>query len=136
LRTEIGSTQLDDFSDLPASVRFFAGGDTSVRGYAFESLGPTETVVVDGVEKTEVVGGNNLLVNSIEYDYLFKDTKWAAAIFFDAGNAANDTEIDVKRGAGVGARWISPIGPIRIDVAKALDGDEDWRLHITMGPDL
>jgi translocation and assembly module TamA len=136
LRSEIGTTQLEDFSDLPASVRFFAGGDTSVRGYDFESLGPTETVVVDGVEKTEVVGGNNLLVNSIEYDYLFKDSKWAAAIFFDAGNAANDTEIDVKRGAGVGARWISPIGPIRIDVAKALDGDEGWRLHITMGPDL
>lgn len=136
LRSEIGTTQLEDFSELPASVRFFAGGDTSVRGYDFESLGPTETVVVDGVEKTEVVGGNNLLVNSIEYDYLFKDSKWAAAIFFDAGNAANDTEIDVKRGAGVGARWISPIGPIRIDVAKALDGNEGWRLHITMGPDL
>lgn len=137
LRSEIGSTQLDDFSDLPASVRFFAGGDTSVRGYAYESLGPTETVVgSDGVAKEVVVGGNNLLVNSIEYDYLFKDTKWAAAIFFDAGNAANDTDIEVKRGAGVGARWISPIGPIRMDVAKALDGDEGWRLHITMGPDL
>lgn len=136
-RSEIGTTQLDDFSDLPASVRFFAGGDTSVRGYAYESLGPTETVVgSDGVAKEVVVGGNNLLVNSIEYDYLFKDTKWAAAIFFDAGNAADDTEIEVKRGAGVGARWISPIGPIRIDVAKALDGDEGWRLHITMGPDL
>jgi translocation and assembly module TamA len=135
-RSEIGSTQLDDFSDLPASVRFFAGGDTSVRGYAYESLGPTEKVEVDGEMKDVVVGGNNLLVNSIEYDYLFKDTKWAAAIFFDAGNAANDTDIEVKRGAGVGARWISPIGPIRMDVAKALDGDEGWRLHITMGPDL
>lgn len=132
LRTEIGSTQLDDFSVLPASVRFYAGGDSSVRGYDYESLGPTE--MIDG--KEVVVGGNNLLVNSIEYDYLFKDTKWAAAVFFDAGNAANDTDIDVKRGAGIGARWISPIGPIRMDVAKALDGDKGWRLHITMGPDL
>lgn len=132
LRTEIGSTQLDDFSELPASVRFYAGGDASVRGYDYESLGPTETI--DG--KEVVVGGNNLLVNSIEYDYLFADSKWAVAAFFDAGNAANDTEIDVKRGAGLGARWISPIGPIRLDVAKALDGDEGWRLHITMGPDL
>ena len=132
LRTELGSTQLKDFSELPASVRFYAGGDSSVRGYDYESLGPTETIEGEEV----VVGGNNLLVNSIEYDYLFKDTKWAAAVFFDAGNAANDTEIDVMRGAGVGARWISPIGPIRIDVAKALDGDEGWRLHISMGPDL
>ena len=137
LRTELGTTQLDDFSELPASVRYFAGGDTSVRGYAYESLGPTETVEQpDGTTKEVVVGGNNLVVNSIEYDYLFKDTKWAAAVFFDAGNAANDREIDVKRGAGVGARWISPIGPIRLDVAKALDGDKGWRLHITMGPDL
>lgn len=137
LRTEIGSTQLEDFSELPASVRFFAGGDTSVRGYAYESLGPTRTVTLpDGTTKVEVIGGNNLLVSSIEFDHLFKDTKWAGAAFFDVGNAADDSDIDLMRGAGVGARWISPIGPIRIDVAKALDGDKSWRLHITMGPDL
>jgi translocation and assembly module TamA len=141
LRSEIGTTQLEDFSELPASVRFFAGGDTSVRGYAYESLGPTQkdangNDVLDKNGNKVVVGGNNLLVNSIEYDYLFKDSKWAAAVFFDAGNAADDSKIEVKRGVGVGARWISPIGPIRMDVAKALDGDEGWRLHITMGPDL
>ncbi|HSC68800.1 MAG TPA: autotransporter assembly complex family protein [Cellvibrio sp.] len=141
LRSEIGTTQLDEFSELPASVRFFAGGDASVRGYAYESLGPTQkdadgNEVLDKDGNKVVIGGNNLFVNSIEYDYLFKDTKWAAAVFFDAGNAADDTDIEVKRGAGVGARWISPIGPIRLDVAKALDGDEGWRLHITMGPDL
>lgn len=140
-RSEFGTTQLDDFSELPASVRFFAGGDTSVRGYAYESLGPTQkdadgNDVLDEDGNKIVIGGDNLLVTSIEYDYLFKDTKWAAAVFFDAGNAANGTEIDVMRGAGIGARWISPIGPIRMDVAKALDGDEGWRLHITMGPDL
>ncbi|WP_435783840.1 autotransporter assembly complex protein TamA [Cellvibrio sp.] len=137
LRSEIGLTEVSEFSKLPASVRFFAGGDSSVRGYDYQSLGPTEQQVdKNGVSKTVVVGGNNLLVNSIEYDYLFKDTKWAAAVFFDAGNAADDSHIDVKRGAGVGGRWISPIGPIRLDVAKALDGDKGWRLHITMGPDL
>jgi len=112
-----------------------------VRGYGYESLGPTQkdadgNEVLDKNGNKIVVGGNNLFVNSIEYDYLFEDTKWAAAVFFDAGNAANDTKIDVKRGVGAGARWISPIGPIRVDVAKALDGDEGWRLHITMGPDL
>jgi translocation and assembly module TamA len=140
LRSELGTTQLDDFSELPASVRFFAGGDASVRGYDYKSLGPTRNDFVGPLENPkvaeEVIGGNNLLVNSIEYDYRFEDSKWAAAVFFDAGNAANDTDIKVKRGAGVGARWISPIGPIRVDVAKALDGDEGWRLHISMGPDL
>ncbi len=133
LRSELGTTQLGDIDVLPASVLFFAGGDASVRGYAYESLGPTE---LNDEGKEVVVGGNNLLVNSIEYDYLFEDTKWAAAVFFDAGNAAKNTDIDLMRGAGLGARWISPIGPIRLDVAKALDGDKGWRLHITMGPDL
>jgi translocation and assembly module TamA len=142
LRSEVGTTQLDDFSELPASVRFFAGGDASVRGYDYKSLGPRRdfSKFIGPLENPklaqEVIGGNNLLVNSIEYDYRFEDSNWAAAAFFDAGNAANDTNIDVKRGAGVGARWISPIGPIRIDVAKALDGDEGVRLHISMGPDL
>ncbi len=140
LRSELGTTQLDDFSELPASVRFFAGGDASVRGYDYKSLGPTRNDFVGPLENPEVadevIGGNNLLVNSIEYDYRFEDSKWVAAVFFDAGNAANDTDIKVMRGAGVGARWISPIGPIRMDVAKALDGDEGWRLHISMGPDL
>lgn len=104
LRSEVGATKIDNFKDLPASVRFFAGGDASVRGYAYESLGPTN-------DAGEVIGGNNLLVNSIEYDYLFKDSKWAAAAFFDAGNAVDDTHIEVKRGAGLGARWISSDWP-------------------------
>lgn len=144
LRTELGLTETDNADQLPASVRFFAGGDASVRGYEYKSLGPTRSTVdknfngplenSDAAE--EVIGGNNLLVTSIEYDYRFEDSKWVAAVFFDAGNAADNTDIDVKRGAGVGARWISPIGPIRIDVARALDSDEGWRVHISMGPDL
>ena len=141
LRSELGTTRLDDFSELPASVRFFAGGDSSVRGYDYESLGPmwgdyNSGPFEDPKMGQRVIGGKNLLVNSIEYDYRFEDSKWAAAVFFDAGNATNDTNIKFMRGAGVGARWISPIGPIRMDLAKALDGDKGWRLHITMGPDL
>ena len=59
------------------------------------------------------------------------------AAFFDIGNAADELEnVDFQRGAGLGIRWISPIGPVRLDVAKALDGDEGWRVHISMGPDL
>lgn len=144
LRSELGVTETDNTDQLPASVRFFAGGEASVRGYEYKSLGPTRNTlshnVVGPVEnpaaQKEVIGGNNLLVTSIEYDYRLEDSKWVAAVFFDAGNAADDTNIDIRRGTGVGARWISPIGPIRIDVAKALDGDKGWRLHISMGPDL
>jgi translocation and assembly module TamA len=145
LRAELGVTETDNVAQLPASVRFFAGGDASVRGYEYKSLGPTQTVsdadnfigpVEELNEVTEVIGGNNLLVTSIEYDYRFEDSNWVAAAFFDQGNAADDTKIDVKRGAGVGVRWISPIGPIRLDVARALDDKKSWMLHISMGPDL
>lgn len=130
LRTELGTTSTVDFDVLPASVRFFAGGDQSVRGYGYESLGPTN-------DEGKVIGGKHLLVTSIEYDYRFQDSDWVVAAFLDAGNAADQLEnVDFQRGTGLGIRWISPIGPIRLDLAKALDGDQGWRVHISMGPDL
>lgn len=139
-RTEVGLTKIaGDINDLPASVRFFAGGDNSVRGYEYKSLGPQEPYDDDNNPDTplkqKVVGGNNLLVGSIEYDYRFKGN-WAAAAFYDLGNAANDTHWQLKRGVGLGIRYISPIGPVRVDVARALDEPKGWALHISMGPDL
>lgn len=144
LRAELGATETGEFGQLPASMRFFAGGDASVRGYEYKSLGPTRGAadkdfvgpVADAAAASEVIGGNNLLVSSIEYDYRFDESNWVAAVFYDQGNAANDSNIEVKRGVGAGVRWISPIGPIRIDVAKALDGEQGWMWHISMGPDL
>lgn len=144
LRAELGVTETDKVDQLPASVRFFAGGDASVRGYEYKSLGPTRNTLGDDFvgpledpkAAEEVIGGNNLLVTSIEYDYRFEDSNWVAAVFYDQGNAADDTDIDFKRSAGVGVRWISPIGPIRIDVARALDDEKSWMWHISMGPDL
>lgn len=132
LRGELGMTEVDELTSLPASVRFFAGGDASVRGYDYQSLGPKKTLD-DGSE--EVEGGNNLLVTSIEYDYLIRP-KWAVAAFYDQGNAGNNFDFDIARGVGLGVRWISPIGPVRIDVAKALDEGRGWALHLSMGPDL
>jgi translocation and assembly module TamA len=127
LRTEVGVTDVNDFGRLPASLRFFAGGATSVRGYDYESLGPKEN--------DKVVGGNNLWVNTLEYDYKFLPS-WAVAVFVDAGNAADDFNLELKRGAGMGLRWISPVGPVRLDVARGLDDPKGWNLHISMGPDL
>jgi translocation and assembly module TamA len=144
VRGEIGLTDVNGVQELPKSVRYFAGGGNSVRGYDYESLGPIEQVMgrdekplkdADGNTVNEVVGGKNLLVSSIEYDYQFRPS-WAAAVFFDVGNAAKDYNFDLKRGAGIGLRWISPIGPVRIDVARGLDDLKAWNLHISMGPDL
>ena len=144
VRGEIGLTDVNGVQELPKSVRYFAGGGNSVRGYDYESLGPTEQVKdatgntlkdADGSNVREVVGGRNLLTTSIEYDYQFRPS-WAAAVFFDVGNAAQDFNFELKRGAGIGLRWISPIGPVRIDVARGLDDKKAWNLHISMGPDL
>lgn len=126
-RAELGITLVDAVDDLPASLRFYAGGDSSVRGYDYQSLGPEGK---DG----DVIGGRYLAAASVEVDYLVKD-KWRVAAFFDAGNAFDDKDVDLKTGAGVGARWLSPIGPIRLDLAVPLE-DSGVRLHFTLGPDL
>lgn len=133
LRMEGGITEVGELGDLPVSQRFFAGGDASVRGYDYKSIGPTDINPQTG--DPIVVGGRNLITQSVEYDYRFK-SNWAVAAFFDQGNAFDHSDVDMMRSAGVGFRWISPIGPVRVDFARALDGHEGWRLHLSMGPDL
>lgn len=133
LRAEGGMTEVSEFNDLPVSQRFFAGGDASVRGYDYKSIGPQELSEEDG--ELVVVGGNHLLTTSVEYDYRIMNN-WAIAAFMDQGNAFDQSDFDFKRSVGVGIRWISPIGPVRVDFARALDDHEGWRLHLSMGPDL
>jgi len=130
-RLELGATLKDDIHDLPASVRFFAGGDVSVRGYDYKSLGPTDELGI-------VVGGNQLLVGSLELDQLVRPG-WSVAMFVDAGNSFNrflDNSLAIGIGAGI--RWYSPLGPIRFDVAVPLQDSapDSYRIHITLGPDL
>lgn len=130
VRGRAGLTAEDVFEKLPPSVRFFAGGDNSVRGYKFESLGPTN-------DAGEVIGGSGLLTGSFEYEHPVRD-RWSVAFFVDSGNAFRGSEFDTKTGAGIGARWQSPLGPIRIDVGWPLDDAErsSPRLHVSLGPDL
>jgi translocation and assembly module TamA len=129
LRGELGAMAEQEFAELPPSVRFFAGGDNSVRGYAFESLGPTDAT-------GQVIGGSSLATASFEFEHPVK-AKWSVAAFVDSGNAFERHSFDAKTGAGLGARWQSPLGPIRIDVAHPFDDpDTNWRLHINLGPDL
>lgn len=129
IRGDAGVTWASDFSKLPPSIRYFAGGDHSIRGYGFYSLGARN-------DKGRIVGGKNLLVGSMEYEYRVFD-KWAIAAFYDAGNAFNGFSLDVKQGVGVGLRWISPVGPIRVDFALALSKPgTPFRFHVYLGPDL
>ncbi len=127
-KASLGATWTNDLDGLPISLQYFAGGDQSIRGYQYQSLGPLNQ---DG----EVTGGKHLLTSSIEYDFNILPN-WKLAVFADSGNAFSDyNNLDFKTGAGVGIRWLSPIGPVRVDVASALDDDNKLRLHITMGPE-
>jgi len=129
LRAQLGATKVERFSSLPPSVRFFAGGDNSVRGYEYESLGPRD-------ESGQVIGGSNLAIASVEYEHPL-NRRWSIAAFVDSGNAFNGTDLEPKSGAGVGFRWQSPLGPIRVDLAKPLNNaDRSLRLHVSLGPDL
>lgn len=129
LKMQAGSTWVDQAQDLPVSLQYFTGGDQSVRGYKYQSLGPIN-------EQGEVIGGKHLLAAGVEYDFNILPN-WKLALFTDAGNSFNDfSEYELKQSAGIGVRWMSPIGPIRLDLARALDDDEDFRIHLTMGPDL
>jgi len=129
VRSELGAMADSDFAALPPSVRFFAGGDNSVRGYDYKSLGPTDST-------GQVIGGSELAVASLEYEHNVRP-HWSVAMFVDSGNAFDRGAFDAKTGAGIGARWQSPLGPIRVDVAHPFDDPTtSWRLHITLGPDL
>lgn len=128
-RGSIGATEVSDFERLPSSLRFFAGGDNSIRGFDYQSLGPKNS-------EGDVVGGRYLAVGSVELEHMFlKD--WGAAVFSDFGNAFNSFSDPIEYSVGVGVRWRSPVGLIRVDLAKGLsEKDEPIGLHIVIGPDL
>jgi len=130
-RLHIGASIVQSFEDLPISLRYFAGGGNSVRGYTYDSLGEPNPDV-----EGKVIGGKNLLNLSLEYQHPITD-EWSAAAFVDAGNAFHDWgDYKLKVGAGFGARYKSPIGPVRIDIGFPVDDFKDPHLHLSIGSDL
>jgi translocation and assembly module TamA len=121
---------VDDLDDLPLSLRFFAGGDQSVRGYGYKKIGPAD-------REGNIVGGRYLFTWSLELERELFD-QWSAAVFYDAGSAMNSfTDLTMKEGAGAGIRWNAPFGQVRLDLARAIDdGGNSWRVHLTLGADL
>jgi translocation and assembly module TamA len=130
-RTNLGAIWASDVEDVPASQRFFAGGDNSIRGWGFDVLGPIDP------KNQEVVGGRYLAVGSLELEHQVVGN-WGAALFTDFGNAFDpDYEQEWEQSVGLGLRYSTPIGPVRIDVAYALSKEPaGFRLHFSLGPDL
>jgi translocation and assembly module TamA len=127
-RVDVGWTWVEDFDELPVSQRFFAGGDQSVRGFAYQSIGPED-------ENGDVIGGDRLLVGSVELQYEFAPDK-DVAVFYDSGNAYTGSEIQIENGVGAGFGWSLPFGVLRAYVANAIsEPDNPWRLHILIGAD-
>ncbi len=128
-RVQFGGNFTDGYTSIPPSLRFFAGGDQSVRGYDYQTLSPTNS---DG----DRIGGRYMVAGSVEYQYSIAE-KWRFATFVDQGNSFNNLDLpSLKTGVGFGVRWVSPVGPLRLDLAHPLDDDGGVRLHFSMGPEL
>ena len=128
-RSDLGGTLVSNFDALPATYRFYAGGSQSIRGYSYKELGPKNN-------QNEVVGGQMLTVLSLEYEK-FINEKWGVATFIDTGNAYNPNEISFKIGVGLGVRWISPVGPVRLDFGVPLNkANSSFQIHFAAGAQL
>jgi translocation and assembly module TamA len=135
-RLDLGRVKIanGDRRDLAPSLAFFAGGSQSIRGYAYQSLGDELTVVEpNGETKTLVVGGDRLVIGSLEYQYYFTAT-WRGALFVDAGDAFDRGEFDANVGAGFGVHYVTPVGAVRVELANSVSEDDpSWRLVFAIG---
>jgi translocation and assembly module TamA len=129
-RVELGAIWTDSFNEIPASLRFYAGGDRSIRGYDYETLAPRD---VNG----KLLGGRYLAVGSVEVSRRVRPN-WRVAAFVDGGGAFTERNDDLYQSAGIGLRWLSPIGQIRFDLAAPVHDRENTgiKLHVSMGPPL
>jgi len=122
-RTAVAGTLVDIFEDLPSRYRYYAGGENSVRGYSYKGIGQSNS-------QGQVIGGQYLTVFSLEYEQKFLD-KWSIALFADAGDAFTK-KLDMKVGVGMGIRWYSMVGPVRIDLAVPSDNFNNVHVHFSL----
>lgn len=131
VRGNLGWIETNNFDKVPPDLRFFAGGDRSIRGYKYKDISPRDS-------DNKLTGASKLATGSFEYQYNVTG-KWWGAAFIDSGEAVdNIKDTDIKTGAGIGVRWASPVGPIKFDIASPI-GDKDKhgvQFYIGLGPEL
>lgn len=131
LRGQLGTSMADSLDDLPPSLRFYAGGDQSVRGFAYKSIAPRD-------EANNIIGGRHLLVHSVELERILFDG-YALAVFCDSAAVMNDfSDYSMISGAGFGIHWNAPFGQLRLDLAAPVEDVrlETVRIHFSIGADL
>ncbi|HBO85019.1 MAG TPA: outer membrane protein assembly factor BamA, partial [Deltaproteobacteria bacterium] len=106
--------------ESPVYERFYLGGINSLRGFATRSVSPKDPVT------NELIGGNSEALLNIEYVFpIFPEQKFRGVIFFDTGNAWDDSFLnDLRYSAGIGIRWFSPLGPLRLEWGYNMDRKE------------
>ena len=132
VRGEIGWLNTPDINRIPPALRFFAGGDRSVRGYGYKKISPKD-------KNGKLVGGSRLITGSFEYQYQFTEGWWWAT-FADTGLAANTYKAqELRYGAGMGIRWASPVGAVKFDIATPVrdkDDSKNIQFYIGLGAEL
>jgi len=131
-RIAAGSVSGADFNDIPADLRFYAGGGGSIRGYAYQKVGP----LVEG----DPIGGRSLLEFSAELRFKVTETI-GFVVFLDGGSAFEATypnfDETIRWGAGPGVRYYTPIGPLRLDIGfplnKRADIDDSYQIYVSIG---
>ncbi len=128
---QIGWIKTNHFDKMPPDLRFFAGGDRSIRGYKYKGISSRD-------HNLKLIGASKMLTGSLEYQYNVMG-KWWSAVFFDAGEALqNIKKCNIKTSTGIGMRWQSPVGAVKIDIVIPM-GDKSthgMQLHIGFGPEL
>jgi translocation and assembly module TamA len=129
LRGEVGAMSVDDFDLLPPELRFFSGGDRSIRGFGYEEIGSRNAA-------GDVIGGDRLVEGTVEVEYYWR-RNLGFAVFVDAGDAFLGEDFVLHAGAGAGIRWKSPVGVLRLDLAYPVESIDasGWQIHFNIGPD-
>ncbi|MBC9131286.1 outer membrane protein assembly factor [Frischella sp. Ac13] len=129
-RGNFGIIQASSFERVPPNFRFFAGGDRSIRGYSYNSIAPKD-------KKGKLKGGTKLITGSLEYQYNLTGAWWGA-VFVDTGEAIDKLDgTDFHTGAGIGIRWVSPIGPVKFDIATPIEHSKTTaHFYIGLGTEL
>ncbi|WP_337243354.1 autotransporter assembly complex family protein [Luteimonas sp. gir] len=131
VRGELGHTFTNALVAMPPSLRFYAGGDRSIRGYDWREVGP-RIPARDG-RKAYALGAKNVVTASVEFERYFTETI-GAAVFVDSGDAFDGTSPNWRTGVGIGARYKSPVGPLKLDIGRGLDNpDSAFTIGLSIG---